>query len=128
MQCKDIPDWPILHFLANMPRFDASQIPKTGTWFWSETHQPDNSVLRAMPEGTPPRLALAKMKTLMRRGLVDGCSCGCRGNFELTEKGYLLLETYGPVDPDIATNFGLPGSLFGIPIVITPPTQESNAD
>ncbi len=40
------------------------------------------------------KLILAKMKQLIKRGLVDGCACGCRGDFEITPKGeeWLLLE------------------------------------
>lgn len=122
LQCKDIHDWPILHFLANMPKWESG-LPKRGTWFWDDDYQPDNSVLRAMSPGTPPKLALAKMQTLIRRKLVDGCTCGCRGDFEITQKGLLLLETYGPPPGDVPANLGLPDTLFGIPIAIEPPTQ-----
>ena len=27
------------------------------------------------------------MKQLIKRELVDGCDCGCRGDFEITAKG-----------------------------------------
>jgi hypothetical protein len=40
-----------------------------------------------MPKDTPPKLKLAKMQSLHRRGLVGGCTCGCRGDFEITDKG-----------------------------------------
>jgi len=82
MQCKDIPDAPVLAFLDNLPK------PWVwGTWFWSDDYKPENSVLNVMPLGTPAKLALAKMRRLIQRGLVDGCDCGCRGDFELTPKG-----------------------------------------
>lgn len=29
----------------------------------------------------PPKLVLAKARKLIRRGLVTGCACGCRGDF-----------------------------------------------
>lgn len=45
-----------------------------------------------MPSDIPDKLALAKMRMLIRKGLVDGCGCGCRGDFELTGKGYAALE------------------------------------
>jgi predicted transcriptional regulator len=45
-----------------------------------------------MPDETPVKLARAKMGMLIRRGLVDGCTCGCRGDFELTAKGADLLS------------------------------------
>lgn len=75
MQCKDIPDRPILEFLL-------AHKGQWCTWFGGE-----RSVTRAMPATIPPKLGLAKMKTLIRRGLVCGCPCGCRGDFEITEKG-----------------------------------------
>lgn len=70
MKCKDIPDQPIIDFLASKP----------GVWCnWFEGHE--NDVGKAMPEGTPRKLVLAKMRMLIKRGLVDGCPCGCRGDF-----------------------------------------------
>lgn len=84
MQCKDIPDEPILKFLA-------ARKGEWATWFtWME-----NSVSQAMPEGTPEKLILAKMRTLIRRGLVEGCACGCRGDFVITEKGLKALGVDG---------------------------------
>ena len=83
MQCKDIPDIPILKFLESLGIH----------WgYLFENFDCDQSILRAMPKGVPYRLALAKMKTLIRRGLINGCTCGCRGDYELTEKGRKLLE------------------------------------
>ncbi len=35
----------------------------------------------------PRKLQLSVMARLIRRGLVDGCACGCRGDFVLTTKG-----------------------------------------
>lgn len=77
MQCKDIPDVPVLQFLTKLG-------DRWANWFGPEF---DNSVTHAMPAGTPEKLALGKMRMLMKRGLVDGCGCGCRGDFELTDAG-----------------------------------------
>lgn len=81
MQCKDIPTQPVLQFLSGLSG--------GATWFDCRPEHPlfDNSVLWAMPEGTVAKLARAKMAGLIRQGLVEGCACGCRGNFVLTEKG-----------------------------------------
>ena len=76
MQCKDIPDEPILRFLAQRP----------GEWHnWLFGDEKD--VRNAMPREVPEKLVLGKMRVLIRRGLVDGCPCGCRGDFEITDKG-----------------------------------------
>lgn len=50
-----------------------------------------NSVQQAMPANTPQNLVRAKMASLIRRGLVDGCGCGCRGDFMITDKGRFTL-------------------------------------
>ena len=74
-QAKDVPEMPVLEFLFGLNRW--------ATWFPGY----DNSVENAMPVGTPEKVALAKMRALIKRGLVDGCPCGCRGDFELTDAG-----------------------------------------
>lgn len=50
------------------------------------------SVQEAMPPGLNGHLLRAKMAMLIRRKLVSGCACGCRGDFEITDKGRLFLE------------------------------------
>ena len=42
-------------------------------------------------EGTG-RLLLAKCESLIKRKLLDGCPCGCRGDFELTAAGKAFLQ------------------------------------
>jgi hypothetical protein len=90
MQCKDIPDAPILSLLANLPPYPGQIEPRA----WGNLYFDDDaSVTRAMPAETPPKVVLGKMRMLMRRGLVEGCGCGCRGDFELTDKGRAALHT-----------------------------------
>lgn len=80
MQCKDIPTEPILHYL----------LKHKGQWcgWWGE----ERNVSLAMPAGIPSRLILAKMKQLIKRDLVIGCACGCRGDFSITPKGEQYLN------------------------------------
>lgn len=82
MQCKHIEDRPIIEFLIGLNG-------RWATWFGDEY---DNSVTHAMPKGIPDKLILAKMNTLIRRGLVRGCTCGCRGDYEVTDKGRALVH------------------------------------
>jgi hypothetical protein len=37
-------------------------------------------------EGLPAKVLLAKLRKLVRRGLVEGCVCGCRGSFVAIER------------------------------------------
>lgn len=48
----------------------------------------------------PPKVVHAKLRKLIRRGLLDGCYCGCRGDFQLTEAGHALIEPPKEVAPD----------------------------
>ena len=81
MQCKDIPDRPILEFLAKHPDLWHNWCPGD-----------DKDVRQAMPEGVPDKLVLAKMRKLIGRGVVGGCSCGCRGDFVITKKGMVEID------------------------------------
>jgi hypothetical protein len=94
VQCKDIPDLPILRLLKSLNGkwanwFDGRE------WDGSNGEHLSNSVLRAMPTETNGKLALAKMRQLMKRGLVKGCPCGCRGDFEITQLGEKHLANSG---------------------------------
>lgn len=62
-------------------------------WCWDEWNVKD-----AMPTGTIPKLVLAKMRMMIRRGVVDGCDCGCRGDFVITEKGLTELKQLQDTD------------------------------
>lgn len=56
------------------------------TWFAGF----DNSVTDVCPEGTTQHRARALMRLLDRLGYVEGCHCGCRGDYELTKAGERL--------------------------------------
>lgn len=93
MQCKDIPDLPILEFLA-------AQKNERGSYTWS-THSskehsgPMPTVRNAMPALNPSqwKLAPAKMNQLIRRGMVAGDTClDGRGDYVITLNGLVHLE------------------------------------
>ena len=87
-QCKDIPELPILEFLYQRKLDDK-------VWScWYEGFE--NSIDQAMPENTHWKLRVAKMAKLIKRGLISGCGCGCRGDYEITSKGidYYLWHEY----------------------------------
>lgn len=50
--------------------------------------------LQVLMEQFPSAVVTAKAAALIRRGLLDGCVCGCRGDFELTDKGRAFLELH----------------------------------
>jgi hypothetical protein len=77
-QCKDILDGPLLAFVAR------KQLEK-GMWVNTWDFGPPYSDL-------PDKLFRAKMDALIRRGLLDGCACGCRGDYEVTAKGREFID------------------------------------
>jgi len=81
IQTKDIDKVTVLKFLKN----------NKGTWCTLHNGF-KHSVGNAMPEGLPIKLRLSVMRNLINRGLVDGCPCGCRGDFEITQKGLEYLK------------------------------------
>lgn len=81
LQARDIPDAPILAFLADLPPYENGQRRTWATWY----RESNAAVQHAMPAGTPDKLALAKMRSMIRRGLIQGCPCGCRGDFRLPD-------------------------------------------
>ncbi|EMP5829105.1 hypothetical protein R1R65_001588 [Klebsiella oxytoca] len=83
MQVKDVNKIAVLKRIAEI---EASG--RSGTLFPGF----DNSVNTSMPEGTPEKLQYAVMRNLLVKGLVDGCCCGCRGDFVLTAKGAELVS------------------------------------
>lgn len=84
MQAKDVPDVPVLRFLRDLDG-------KWASWFaQGDTLMP--TVATAMPIETPEKVRLAKMRQLIKRGLVDGCDCGCRGDFVITTAGRAFLD------------------------------------
>jgi hypothetical protein len=94
MKASDIPDKLVLEYLAK----------HQGCWscLFGLRFYPGDSVVdrnlpfdergeMIVPPGTPDKVMHAKMKSLYRRGLVGGCDCGCRGDWEITDKGLALI-------------------------------------
>lgn len=81
IQCKNIADAPLLDFVAHK---QAEKGYWVNTWDFLGTPY----------EALPDKLFRAKMGMLIRRGLVDGCNCGCRGDYEMTDKGRDYLRGY----------------------------------
>lgn len=70
LKCSAIADGPILRAIARL-------YPAWANW-------PDLS--RSFGD-LPWNLQKAKLASLIQRGLVSGCACGCLGAFRLTDKG-----------------------------------------
>lgn len=71
VQAKHISDETMLAALASVR--GRNGVPEWSTR--SETQE-------ALPQ-FPPKVVLAKLRSMIKRGVIDGCACGCRGDFEL---------------------------------------------
>ena len=71
IQAKNISDLEILKAIKE--EFEKNGFPH---FFWTEGWK-----------GFPPKVVLSKCAALLKRGLLDGCDCGCRGDWILTDKG-----------------------------------------
>lgn len=80
IQCKDIDERPILEFLLKRYEEHLGWASCFGDEF-------ENSVTHAMPKDIPFKVVVRKMAKMIAKGLVDGCGCGCRGDYEITQKG-----------------------------------------
>lgn len=80
IQCKDIEERPILELLAQRP-------DQFHTWCSGWT----NSIRPAVPPRFPDKMLIRKMDKMIKKGLVDGCGCGCRGDYHITDQGLAKL-------------------------------------
>lgn len=103
MQAKDIPDEAILDIVRmfNEGRQPQKVIPGRMAWagtageFWIPDYVLEPHPMwcltydleERMPD-VPPKVILAKCRSLILRGKMHGCYCGCRGDFYLDGYGW----------------------------------------
>jgi hypothetical protein len=76
MQAKDVPDASIVDFVT------AARMVLTEPWHRAPRWLLMSEIEDAFP-AIPPKVLRAKLSKLVKRGLLDGCTCGCRGDFRL---------------------------------------------
>ncbi len=90
MKAADIPDIEMLEFIDGLK---PGRIPKWNLEpYWitrSEILLPEVEYRFRM---FPVKVVRAKLARMIKRGLLNGCACGCRGEFEVTEKGRQVME------------------------------------
>lgn len=105
MQAKDIPDALLLAIVdvyehVSLTRFGldggALELNEPGDMTWTLWSDVDAVLQGAFPH----KVLLAKANALIRRGLLRGCGCGCRGDFGLTWKGRAFLSALTGDPPD----------------------------
>ena len=89
MQAKDIDD---IDFLKAV---DALSRTQPNTSYLGDWMLPRWVMRYELEYFGPERVVLAKAKKLMNRGLLDGCPCGCRGDFVVTDDGQAFMTERG---------------------------------
>jgi len=97
-QAKDIGDADMLDLVDQRSRITTDyHLPRRGETRWvsrweaGETRWVSSWEIEDCMPSFPPKVVLAKLRALIRKGLLDGCGCGCRGDFRLTDKGAAML-------------------------------------
>jgi hypothetical protein len=75
VKASDIPDKAILDVIDAMP------VTQYGYKRWALVRD-----LEAVLPEYPRKVILAKCRSLIKRKIIDGCTCGCRGDFERVPK------------------------------------------
>ncbi len=98
-QAKDIDDRVYLRHVYEQqrnPSPPSCMLSVRGYWLASpwpadRLHWVHLDVVEACLPLFPSALIRAKAGALIRRGLLTGCACGCRGDLELTDEGAAFL-------------------------------------
>lgn len=88
MRASDIDRAEVLDFIGSHPGHSGIGVPM-------------HAIADRFPE-FPEAVVRAKLNRMVRKGYLNGCTCGCRGDFTLTKKGR---ETVGGIDPPHAIPF-----------------------
>lgn len=83
-QTKDIPDEYILDILV---QYQGQWAFWAGNELWFRDKKDNPIIVKIYSDDFPPKLIHSKFKSLVKRKLIGGCSCGCRGDFEITDLG-----------------------------------------
>jgi hypothetical protein len=80
MQVKHIPDDAVITLIKSLSH--TSRIYWTDSGYANfETTSASWYDIQKLWDNIPPKLILAKLRNMERRGLIDGCPCGCIGSF-----------------------------------------------
>lgn len=77
LQCKDIPDVTFLDAVRAVPGNSAG---------WRTTWDVHGALEDIMGQEIPLNLLMAKARKLETRGLLGGCTCGCRGDWHPSDE------------------------------------------
>lgn len=115
LQAKDLVDYEVLARIDEIKRTQR----RNSTWHLGLP----NSIATALPQinHTNKRVLLAKLRSLHKRGYINGCACGCNGSFGLTQQGHVaLMLGKDHLDAESQAQQAISKALAAKPTVITP--------
>lgn len=89
-QAKHLPDLDVLRFIheQSLTPWPISNAPNDGVrWvlMWDFEHSEKFGFI-------PEKVLRAKLGALVRKGVLHGCNCGCRGDYYLSEEGARIVS------------------------------------
>lgn len=80
LQAKDVRDEDFLEAI------ETSIEARTIEWGFQAHYASRWDIRDLLGHHIPEKVVLAKANQLMKRDIIDGCACGCRGDFEIVEE------------------------------------------
>ncbi len=88
IQAKDIDDRRVLRIISDLRAAESRERPRADEYLWRMVWD----IEKRLPD-VPGKVLAAKLEALVKRKLIDGCTCGCRGDFFLLPAGRAYLDT-----------------------------------
>jgi hypothetical protein len=82
IQTKDIPDEVMLDLVKSLSTIQRAYVDDQGFHSFKTSSASRFDIENLWPS-VPPKVLQAKLKKLADQGLIEGCTCGCRGDFEV---------------------------------------------
>lgn len=85
MQAKDIRDADLLELIRRLSNGFPVAFNDFGVYRSFKSSSATVFDIESLWGTIPPKVIRAKLKSLLKRGLITGCVCGCRGDFEVVD-------------------------------------------
>jgi hypothetical protein len=85
LQAKHIPDQAMLLAIDALRQIPYSYPNSQGLPIWRTRATTMLVDIENLWPSLPPKVIRAKLNGLIKRGIIDGCTCGCRGDFKILD-------------------------------------------
>jgi len=81
-QAKDIPDEVMIDLVSSLQNIQRAYVDGRGLQYFRTSSASRFDIQNLWPS-VPEKVILAKLRRLINRDVIDGCACGCRGDFRV---------------------------------------------